>query len=150
MIKIIVAMNQHRTIGLNGSMPWHNKEDLKHFRATTLNQKVVMGRKTFEGLPTKLDQREIYVVTRSKSFENAIPNLMAFLKENEHSNEDIFIAGGGEIYAQSLPFAHELIISYIPNDVVGDTFFPDFSDLEFKIKNQVEYSTFKQVTYERI
>lgn len=150
MIKIIVAMNNHRTIGLNGSMPWHNKEDLQHFRKSTLNQKVVMGRKTFEGLPKKLDNREIYVVTRNASIENAIPDLRAFLMQHQESSEDIFIAGGGEIYAQSLPFAHELIISYIPNDVIGDTFFPDFSDLEFKIKNQVEYSTFKQVTYERI
>jgi dihydrofolate reductase len=40
---------------INGEMPWHNKEEFKHFKNTTLAHPVIMGRKTFEtpGFPLK-------------------------------------------------------------------------------------------------
>lgn len=150
MIVLIAAMNQHKTIGLDGSMPWRNPEDLKHFRETTLNHTVVMGRKTFEGLPKHLDQRDMRIVTLNKDYPNRIEDFEEFLNNAQNSEEIIYIAGGGEIYRQSLPYAHRLVLSYIDNDVIGDTFFPDFSMDEFTIVSRSEKETFLQITYERI
>ena len=40
-------------IGLNGGMPWHCAEDMKHFKELTVSHPVIMGRKTWESLGGK-------------------------------------------------------------------------------------------------
>lgn len=150
MISLIVAINEKRTIGLKGVIPWRNPEDLKHFKNYTMGKKVVMGRKTFEGLPKKLKGREIYVVSRKIDDENNINDLKSFLESYKDSNEEIVVAGGGEIYAQAMDYADKIVLSIIlDNDVIGDTFFPDIDENIFTIKNQTVYDTFKCITYER-
>lgn len=149
MLVLIAAANKHGTIGLEGSMPWHNPEDLKHFRATTLNHKLLMGRKTVMGLPKKLDKRDIYVVTRNADIPNAVTDLKAFLEAHEASDEVIYVAGGGEIYAQCLPYAKRIVLSIIDDDTVGDTFFPRIDSNEFKLIAEEERESFKLMIYER-
>lgn len=146
---IIAAVNHKNTLGLDGSMPWHNKEDLQHFRNTTLHQKLIMGRKTYEGLPKKLDKRDIYVVTRDTTYPNAIHDLQSFLKAHQEDKETYFIAGGGEIYLQSMEFADKLIISKIDNEVEGDTFFPAIDLETFALTETKHFDTFELNIYER-
>lgn len=150
MITLIVAMNENNTIGLNGKMPWHNTEDLKHFKNYTMGKKLIMGRKTVEGLPKKLVGREILVVTRNEREANSINDFKAYLEENVKSEEELVVAGGGEIYKIALPYANKLVISIIANNnVIGDTFFPKFDLEDFIIENVTDFETFKQITYVR-
>lgn len=149
MIVLIAAMNNKRTIGLNGTMPWHNREDLQHFRKTTLNQKLLMGRKTYEGLPQKLDKRDIYIVSRNPDIENAVHDLHTFLRDFD-KNETLFVAGGGEIYQESMKYADKIVLSIIDDDTLGDTFFPHIDDRMFKLVSTDVFDTFKLETYERM
>lgn len=149
MIVLIAAMNNKGTIGLNGSMPWHNREDLQHFRKTTLNQKLIMGRKTYEGLPQKLDKRDIYIVSRNPDIKNAVHDLHTFLRDFDKS-ETLFVAGGGEIYKESMKYADKIVLSIIDDDTMGDTFFPHIDDRMFKLVSTDVFDTFKLETYERM
>ncbi|HLV50074.1 MAG TPA: dihydrofolate reductase [Erysipelothrix sp.] len=146
MITLIAAMNKHQTIGLNGSMPWHNSEDLKHFKNYTMGKTVVMGRVTYEGLPHKLEGRNILVVSKDERYD--IQDLRGFL-EKPHS-EEIVIAGGGQIYHMALPYADRLVISILhDNDVVGDTFFPKINNDDFNLVSETVNNTFTLKVYER-
>ena len=149
MIILIAAMNNKRTIGLDGSMPWHNPEDLKHFRKTTLNNKLIMGRKTYEGLPKKLDKRDIYVVSRNLDLPNTIHNLQDYL-ENVDASDSIYVAGGGEIYRESMKYADKILLSIIEDDTLGDTFFPEIDESKFKLVSTDIFDTFRLNTYERM
>lgn len=148
MITLVVAINSKSTIGLNGEMPWRNKEDLKHFKNYTMGKKMLMGRKTFEGLPKTLEGRDIYVVTRQKDYPKGVQDLTAYLENNQ--DDELIVAGGGEIYKIAMPYADKIVLSIIhDNDVVGDTFFPDIDAQEFReVKREVK-DTFTLVTYER-
>lgn len=147
MISIIAAMNKYGTLGLDGDMPWHAPEDLKLFKEYTMGKTLVMGRKTFEGLPVKLRGRNILIVSRDKNISD-IDNLEEYLIN--HKEDELVIAGGGEIYKQALPFVDRLVLSFIKNnDVVGDTFFPKFNINEFEIISRVEYEQFTHIIYER-
>lgn len=53
MVTIVVAVGKDGVIGVNGKIPWHIPEELKHFRATTEGGIVVMGRKTWDSIPEK-------------------------------------------------------------------------------------------------
>lgn len=156
MLSLIVAMDKHGAIGLNNQMPWHMPSDLKHFKKTTLHQKVVMGRKTMEHLPKKLNDRELYCVSRSKEVKlnvnqpfQLINDFEAFCKEHATSDELYYIAGGQSIYQMALPYVSEMIISFISGEYKADTYFSSFVDKQFKIVSRQKFIDFEVVTYRR-
>lgn len=71
MFSLISAIGRNREIGKNQNLIFHVKDDMKFFRETTKGHKVVMGRATWESLPSKLKDRKNIVITRSdlKSLE---------------------------------------------------------------------------------
>ena len=149
MITMIVAVNNNGTIGLDGVMPWRNKEDLQHFKATTMGKIVVMGRKTIEGLPKNLDGRFVKMVSKTQSGDDIINDFDAYLKHHSTSDEDIYVAGGGNVYEQAFPYAKRVLLSIIDNDTIGDTFF-DLKRLEdFKLLEEKKYETFRLLEFER-
>lgn len=155
MITLIVAMDPHNGIGIDGKLPWHIKEDLKLFKERTLNHKVVMGRKTYESIGKPLPDRENIVVTRNQlisDIENVkvIRNLETFLSENEGTEEEIFIIGGAEIYQAALPYANRLAISHINKSYNCDTFFPMFNSNKYKETESIKFDDFKFSLLEKI
>ena len=49
---IVAGVGKCGTIGVNQSLPWSLKKDLAHFASLTKPGTVIMGRKTYESLPT--------------------------------------------------------------------------------------------------
>ena len=63
-LSIIAAIGQNNELGINNQLIWHLKKDMKFFKETTINHKIVMGRKTFESLPKLLVNREHIILTK--------------------------------------------------------------------------------------
>ncbi len=139
MVSIIVAMGRNRVIGRDNSLIWHLPADLKHFKETTMGKPIIMGRKTFESVGKPLPGRTNIVVTRRKGY-SAQGCLAAGSVEQAlelvAGEPEVFIAGGGEIYRQSLPLADRMYITIIDHDFEGDTFFPEFSRKIWKITGE--------------
>lgn len=142
MISLIVAMGKNNVIGLNNDMPWHLPNDLAHFKKVTTGHTIVMGRKTYESIGRPLPNRKNVVLTRQ---QNNFPEEVTIINElndvyrwSEQSEEEIFIIGGGHIYKQSLPFADRLYVTQINETFKGDTFFPEFSNDEWKLIAQTK------------
>lgn len=150
MISLIVAVNNQNTIGLNGEMPWRNKEDLSHFRAYTMGKDLLMGRKTFEGLPSTLDGRNIHILTRNQSYPNAINDLDSFLEKYKNTENELVIAGGGEIYKLLMPHVDKIVLSVIhDNNIIGDTFFMDIDEEVFELVNKEIFDTYTLKTFHK-
>ena len=153
MITIIVAIGHNYVIGKDGWMPWNIPEDLRHFKEKTLNHTVVMGRKTFEAIGRPLPRRRNIVVTRDPCWHvegvEVIDNFESFLQENQMCEDEIFIAGGAQIYQAALPYAQKLIISLIDTEIDGDTFFPKWDRTRFDLIDTVEYKDFSVKTYQK-
>ena len=67
-IHLIWAQDENGGIGQDGKLPWHISEDLKNFKALTLNSTIIMGRKTWDSLPIKpLPNRKNIILSRTKS-----------------------------------------------------------------------------------
>jgi len=62
-IWIIVALTCEYGIGFRNKIPWHYKEDLQHFKRTTIGNAVIMGRKTYESIGRPLPSRHNIVVS---------------------------------------------------------------------------------------
>ncbi len=129
-LALVAAIAQNGVIGHENKLPWRLTEDLKHFRALTTGHAVVMGRKTRESLPHALPDRQNIVVTRNQNFranggETAVSLADAIGKVRLPA--PIFCIGGGDLYAQAMPYAAALYLTEINADFAGDIFFPDFN-----------------------
>jgi dihydrofolate reductase len=138
LISLIAAMSSNRVIGVQNKLPWDIPEDLKRFRALTAGHVIIMGRKTFESIGRPLPGRDNRVVTRQKDYKpegvKVYATLEAALAERVPDglkDDEVFVIGGGEIYAQALPFADRLHLTVIDQEFKGDAYFPDFADLKF-------------------
>lgn len=107
MISLIVAYANNYNIGYQNQLPWgHLKTDLKWFRQKTINQVVVMGRRTWQSLPPKyqpLPQRINIVVSRQvqpKADHTIQADLIQQIKElpQKYPQQEIFIIGGLKLY----------------------------------------------------
>jgi dihydrofolate reductase len=128
-LSIIVAMAKNRTIGVNNTLPWRCPEDLKHFKALTMGHHMIMGRKTFDSIGKPLPGRTTVVVTRDRNLQ--IDGCLTAHSLSEAidactGDQQIFIVGGAEIYAQAMPLADALYLTEIQQDVQGDAHFPEF------------------------
>ncbi len=130
-ISMIVAMAKNRLIGQDNQMPWHLPDDLKYFKAQTLNKPIIMGRKTFESIGAKpLPKRRNIVITRDKQFQADGVEIFHDLKHALNALQtcdEIMIIGGAQIYQQMLDKAHRLYITEVAIELEGDAYFPQWN-----------------------
>ncbi len=134
MITIIAALSNNGAIGANGKMPWHNKEEIQHFKQLTTGKIIIMGRKTFESIGKPLvDRRNIVISKTLKNINGAevYSSIEEALSKIETKSE-VFIIGGGEIFEQTINLADKMCLSYIDKNYGGDVFFPRFNKKQWK------------------
>lgn len=133
MIKLICALDQNRTIGLDGKMPWHFPEDLQHFQHLTSNHPIIMGRRTFESIGHPLLHRLNIVLSKDEQFHPEGCLVFSSLKQAlEFTQEkDVFIIGGQQLFEQTIDLADEIYLTEIHSEFQGDTFFPEFDKTLF-------------------
>lgn len=157
-IILISAIAQNQVIGrANGEMPWHIKEEFRHFKNTTFGYPVIMGRKTFNALGKPLKGRLNVVISRQHdlfkesenlTFFNSLEKAVDFFVNKKA--EKIFIIGGGEIYRQAITFANEMILSFMKFSADGDILFPEIDEKMWKKELMESHDKFVIYKYERI
>lgn len=127
LVSLIAAVARNGAIGRNNALLWRLPEDLQHFKRVTLGHPVVMGRKTFDSIGRPLPGRRNIVITRNPHWQTEGVETAASLQAalaGLPADARAFVIGGGEIYAQALPLADELVLTEVDADFEGDTFFP--------------------------
>ncbi len=139
-ISIIVAVSENGVIGRDGGLPWHLSADLKRFRQLTMGHTIVMGRRTWESIGRALPGRTMIVVSRQANFHapvegirvaNSLENALQIASAN--GEEEAFVIGGGQLYAEALPRANRLYLTRVHAEVDGDTQFPVFDLSEWRL-----------------
>ncbi|ENN9980529.1 type 3 dihydrofolate reductase [Vibrio vulnificus] len=130
-ISMIAAMAKQRIIGKDNQMPWHLPADFAWFKRCTMGKPVVMGRKTYDSIGRPLPGRLNIVISRDESLviegvtmANSIAHALALAGDAD----EVMIIGGGSIYAECLPKADKLYLTFIDATIDGDTQFPDWGE----------------------
>lgn len=146
---IIVAVADNNVIGAGGNIPWHSKEELQHFKNTTLGFPVVMGRKTFESIGKPLKGRLNIVITSKNPADFNFEDLMiahslqtAFKICEERNSEKVFVIGGGSVYREALPVCDRIIMTKMNLSVEGDTFFPAVDASVWSLEKEEKHGGF--------
>lgn len=130
-IHLIAALDENAGIGWQSKLPWHLPDDLKHFKTLTQGHCILMGRKTWQSIGRPLPGRTNLILSRTMTH---LPEGFHIFSEfadacnwaQAHGESDLFIIGGGEIYAHSLQFANQLDLTRVHTRTNADVFFPHF------------------------
>jgi dihydrofolate reductase len=134
----IVAMNGDGCIGRDGRIPWHHSEDLQFFKRTTSGGTIVLGRKTWDGLPRKPLPRRFHVVLTANPVDRPAVGAVVFTdlddldRALEGAPRPVFVIGGARVYDLLWDRTAEFLVTRVPDEVVdGDTFFPRSLEPDF-------------------
>lgn len=148
-ISLIAALGRNGELGKDQKLLWHIPEDLKKFKQLTIGKPLLMGRKTFESigrpLPKRLtivltqnkefkvDSESVVVINQFKDFDDLFLRIKSLQRDfPEIDFSELIVAGGGEIYRLFLPLTQRMYLSAIDLEVEADTFFPDYSEQDWK------------------
>ncbi len=126
-ISLIVAASSNGVIGAGGTLPWHLPDDFRYFKDTTMGSPVIMGRRTRESIGRPLPGRRNIVLTRNPDYRAdgsiVVGSADAALAAAGDADE-VFVIGGGEIYALFLDRASRVHLTRVDVILDGDTRFP--------------------------
>jgi dihydrofolate reductase len=130
-ISLIVAMDERRGIGKDGSLPWRLSADMQLFKTTTMGHHLVMGRLTYESIGRPLPGRTNIVVTRNPDYRAEGCLLVHSVEESlalaeSRGEDEVFVIGGGQIYDLTLHLADRIYLTRVHAQVDCDVFFPEF------------------------
>jgi dihydrofolate reductase len=126
-VALVWAQADGGVIGVDGGLPWHLPEDLALFRRLTTGSTVVMGRRTWESLPERfrpLPDRTNVVLTTDPSWTAEGARRAGSVGEVLAGDGDLWVIGGGRVYAAFLPHAHRVVVTEVDTRVDGDTWAP--------------------------
>jgi dihydrofolate reductase len=115
MIGIIAAVTSNGVIGIDNKLPFNYPADLKHFKQTTENSTVIMGKNTFISIGKPLPKRHNIVI--SSSLDNKNINRYTSLHDAllNVKTSDAWLIGGASIYEEGMQFADKIILTISPD-----------------------------------
>jgi dihydrofolate reductase len=130
-VGLIWAQSSSGVIGRDNGIPWRLPEDQARFKELTLGHTVVMGRLTWESLPTKvrpLPGRRNVVVTRQDDFmadgatvvgglEEALAGGQERSDSGNVTDDENWVIGGAQIYTLALPIATRCEVTEVEIDL---------------------------------
>ena len=150
-LTLVAAVGRNGVIGDGSGMPWHIPEDLAFFKRTTMGGVMVMGRGTWDSIGRALPGRRTIVVTRDRAWSaqdaevaHSLPEALLMAGDTE-----VFIAGGGQVYEQTIDAASRLVITHVDQEPEGGVRFPHIDTALWREASRDTQDGFSWVEYRR-
>ena len=132
--KMIVAMDENRLIGKNDRLPWRIPEDIAWYQSQTDGKRLLMGRKTFEGIRRRPEGTQYIVLSQSLDPELHDTDRITVINDiAEICSLDLqgegWVCGGAMLYELMMPFCSEIILTEVKGSHEGDAYFPEFEEI---------------------
>lgn len=143
-LSLVAAVANNNVIGRENRLIWHLPADLKHFKNLTMGSTLIMGRKTFESIGSPLKGRNTIVITRKENYDAKGCKTAHSLEEAINmakAEKEVFIAGGAEIYQQSIghKLSRRIYLTRIYASFEGDAFFPDMDPAQWELIERIDH-----------
>lgn len=137
------AEDKNGLIGREGQLPWHLPNEMQHFVDVTMDDVVVMGRKTYESIPNPpLKNRINIVLTSNKDYkaEGAVichskQEILDYVKTIE---KPVHIIGGTSLFEMFMDEVNMLYRTIVYEEFEGDTYMPKINYKYFRVIQTIE------------
>jgi len=138
-ITLVVAASDNNAIGKDNQLLWHLPKDMRFFKNKTWGLPILMGRKTFESMGSRLLPGRLNIIlTTQKGLEiegavvvNSLTEGIELAKKEDY--KELMVIGGGQVYEMALPLANTIWLTRVHTNINGDTFFPELNSSWEKI-----------------
>ena len=150
----IAAVARNGVIGSGLDIPWHIPGEQRRFKQLTLGHPLVMGRLTYASIGRPLPGRTTVVVTRDPTFSVAGVEVRtsveaALDRALELDDEQVYVAGGGQIYRAACPRLDALEVTEVDQEPAGDVTFPPIDPGTWTETSREDHDGFSYVRYLR-
>lgn len=158
-ITLVAAIARNGVIGADGGIPWHLPGEQRSFKETTLGHVLVMGRLTYDSIGRPLPGRTTIVVTSRPDWR---PDVVAAetvrvarsvedaLRQGLETDDEVFVVGGERVYAEALPLADRLQLTWVDAEPAGDAYFPSVEWQHWQEVDHEHHDGWDRVTYQRV
>ncbi|HEX4948740.1 MAG TPA: dihydrofolate reductase [Blastocatellia bacterium] len=144
-ISIVAALGRNRAIGYQNQLPWRLPTDLQRFKQLTMGHHLLMGRKTFESIGRPLPGRTSIIITRQPGYEaegcliaHSLDEAIALAKSR--GEQEAFVIGGADIYAQTIPRADRMYLTFVEAEPEADALFPRFDESDWEVSTEETFA----------
>lgn len=136
-INAIVAFDKDKGIAKDGRIPWNIRADKNWFDMNVAGDVVVVGRKTYERLPSRIIKSTFHTYVLSTTLDaQPYDNLtvveskldMKLLAFMSISKRPVWVIGGSSVYEHFLSYCSTLYVTEIDESYDCDRFFPEFEN----------------------
>ena len=127
-MRAIFAVDSKFGVAKDGAIPWEFfKQDKLHFRSITANNRLVLGKATYDTLPgTPLGLgRTLLVATKAKIIREDVTVISGGLVEACKETPNAICIGGPDVLKQVWDLVDHLYLTIIDKDYECDKFLPD-------------------------
>ena len=145
-VSLIVAAGTNNAIGKDNQLLWHLPKDMRFFKNTTWALPILMGRKTFESMGSKLLPGRLNIILTTQQdlkIEGAeVVNSLtqAIALANKENYKELMVIGGGQVYEMALPLANKIWLTRVHTTIDGDTFFPSLGTAWEKQSTEINHA----------
>jgi len=144
-ISLVALIGKNRELGKKGDLCWRLKSDMEYYLGATRGKKLLVGKRTFDGMPLYPRGSYVYVLNtelfrprRKNPTQEAqtevVTDLRGFVEKYKDSEEEVVVIGGASVYAQVLPFAKKMYLNEVEaEDKAADVFFPELDNGEWDV-----------------
>jgi len=154
-VTLVAAVGSNGVIGREGGLPWERTGDLAHFKSLTMGHVLVMGRRTYESIGRPLPGRRSVVITRQAAWSApdavvACHDVESALARAAQLDPEVFVIGGEQVFAATLPVADRLVLTHVEQAPEGDTWFPAVDWSRWREVSRQSYDGFDIATYAQL
>lgn len=152
----VAAVADNLVVGDDGEIPWESlPEDRRQYRERVADQPVILGRRTFDSMRGDLPGRAQVVLSRSErefgaetahrvaGVENAIDRARSL------DADPAYVLGGGTVYRLFQPHLDRMVLSRVPGEYEGDSFYPEWDDEAWDLVSEHPHERFTIEQWER-
>lgn len=145
----VAAVAENGAIGRDGELPWPSiPADKRQHRNRIADGPVILGRRTFDPIREDLPGTVQVILSRSASeydVESAhhaegIDDAVATVESLGYDRA--YVIGGAGIYDLFQPVVDRMVLSRIPGEYDGDTYFPEWDTNAWRVVDRTPYDEF--------
>lgn len=153
----VAAVADNLVIGMDGELPWESiPADKRQYRQRIADDPVILGRQTFESMRDDLPGRAQIVLSRTErrfdvdtAFHAGSVEAAIEITESMDA-ETAYVIGGGAIYDLFQPHLDRMVLSRVPGEYEGDSFYPEWDTSSWNLVSETEYERFTLQEWKRV